>query len=107
MTDDTTLKALTRALIAALKRDATLLESEGAPDLARLADQVEQLLGLIATRSDARRHLVDVLDAVEGFHRRVKAAHEETASALEGAAQRRLASRAYVQAERYAGGSRS
>lgn len=107
MTDDTTLETLTRALITALKRDATLLESDGAPDLARLADHLEQLLELIAGRSDARRHLVDVLDAVDTFHRRVKTARDEAATALEGAAQRRLASRAYVQAERYGGGGRS
>lgn len=109
MTDDKTLETLTRALITTLRRDAAALEADGAPDLAKLADQLDRLVAcLVAAPGEAtRRHLLAVLEAVETFHARVRAEHAATGSALRGAAQRRLASRAYGQAERYVGGAKA
>jgi hypothetical protein len=97
---------LADALATALRRDAAALEGDGAPDLERLADQLEALLARIGPTPDAagRKALVHVLDEVQRFHARVKAAHAETGEAVTGAATRRLARRAYGEAERYARG---
>ncbi len=103
MSETPTLDTLTCTLVAALRRDAEALEADGAPDLARLADRLDELLAYARQRPeiDARRALVDVLDAVETFHARVRASHARTADAIQDAAQRRLARRAYGEAERH------
>lgn len=100
------LTPLAEALVAALRHDARALEGAGAPDLDALAAQLEALLARIGPRPDAagRRALVHVLDEVERFHARIKAAHASTGEAITGAAQRRLARQAYGEAERYGRG---
>lgn len=100
------LASLAEALAAALRRDADALEADGAPDLRVLAEQLDQLLARIGPEPDAagRKALVAVLDEVQRFHGRVKAAHAATGEAITGAAQRRLARQAYGEAERYARG---
>ncbi len=107
MADDGRLQILARGLIEALKRDARQLEADGAPDLARLAAQLDALLAHVAAAPDAagRRMLLAALDEVELFHRRVRASLDDTRTALEGAAQRRMARRAYGEAERFGAGS--
>jgi hypothetical protein len=100
------LTRLAQALAAALRHDAAALEGDGAPDLDALAAQLEALLTRIGARPDAagKRALVHVLDEVQRFHARLKAAHATTGEAITGAAQRRLARQAYGEAERYARG---
>ena len=107
--DPTAAAALTDladSLAATLRRDAAALEGEGSPELAHLADQLEHLLARIGPAPDAagRKALVHVLDEVQRFHARVKAAHAGTKDAISGASTRRLARRAYGEAERYARG---
>jgi hypothetical protein len=100
------LPRLAQALAAALRRDAAALEGDEAPDLQALAHQLDQLLDRIGHAPDqtGRRALVHVLDEVQRFHARVRAAHAATGEAVAGAAQRRLARQAYGEAERYARG---
>lgn len=101
-TSDEDLAALARALVAALRRDARALERADAPDLAALATQLDSLLATIGPRPDAagRRALLQVLDEVQRFDGRLRAAHAATGEAIAGAAQRRLARQAYGEAER-------
>jgi hypothetical protein len=98
------LTRLAEALATALRRDAAALEAEAAPDLGALAAQLETLLARIGPQPDeaGKRALVHVLDEVQRFHARVKAAHDATGEAVAGAAQRRLARQAYGEAERCA-----
>ena len=103
--DDADLLGLAQALARTLHRDAAALETDGAPDLAALAAQLDALLARVGRHPDAagRRALIHVLDEVQRFHRRVGAAHAATGDAITGAAQRRLARQAYGEAKRYAG----
>jgi hypothetical protein len=99
-----TLNELTTRLGAALRRDAAALEGDGAPDLARLADALDALLAVVARHPEnaaARAAVIEALSEVEAFHARVRTAHASVREALLGAAERRVAGRAYGEARRF------
>lgn len=102
MSEEDRLQTLTRGLVATLRRDAAALADDGAPDLTRLADQLEELLAQVARRPGpaGRKALLQALDEVERFRTGLSQAAAATRDALAGADQRRMAWRAYGESER-------
>lgn len=100
------LDQLADRLTAALRRDAEALAGDRSADLGALLPLVEDLVRRVAADPDdpaRRRALLLALSEVETFRERLQAAHGAARRELLGAADRRLAGRAYGEARRYGG----